>query len=73
MFVSKEYQQRVWTNHEARSAQARALEEKGNEYILPIQVDGTELEGLLPTIGYIPIGIGIEKIGEMLINKLSGK
>jgi hypothetical protein len=70
MFVSKEYQARKWTSHEARSAQARALEEKGNEYILPIRVDGTELEGLLPTIGYVPIEIGIDKIGKILIKKL---
>jgi hypothetical protein len=71
MFVSKEYQARKWTSHEARSAQARALEEKGNEYILPIRMDETELEGLLPTIGYVPIATGIEKIGAMLIKKLS--
>jgi len=32
--------------------------------------DETELEGLLPTIGYVPIRTGIEKIGEMLIKKL---
>ena len=70
MFVSKEYQARKWTSHEARSAQARALEEKGNEYILPIRVDDTELEGLLPTVGYVPISIGVEKIAEMLIKKL---
>ena len=70
MFVSKEYQDRKWTIHEARSAQARALEEKGNEYILPIQVDGTELEGLLPTVGYVPISAGIEKIADMLVKKL---
>jgi hypothetical protein len=70
MFVSKEYQTRKWTIHEARSAQARALEEKGNEYILPIRIDDTELEGLLPTIGYVPIASGIDKIGEMLIKKL---
>lgn len=70
MFISKEYQSRKWTSHEARSAQARALEEKGSEYILPIRVDGTELEGLLPTIGYISIDVGIDKIGEMLLKKL---
>lgn len=70
MFVSKEYRDRKWTSLEARSAQARALEEKGKEYILPIRVDDTELEGLLPTVGYIPIEAGIEKIGEILLKKL---
>jgi hypothetical protein len=71
IFVSKEYQSRKWTIHEARSAQARALEEKGNEYILPIQIDSTELEGLLPTIGYVPIDVGLDKIAAMLVKKLS--
>jgi hypothetical protein len=71
IFVSKEYRTRKWTNHEARSAQARALQEKGNEYILPVQIDGTELDGLLPTIGYVSIEVGIEKVGNMLIKKLA--
>lgn len=70
MFVSTEYRDRKWTIHEARSAQARALEEKGNQYILPIRVDEIELEGLLPTIGYVPINTGIERIGDMLVKKL---
>ncbi len=73
MFISKEYQQRVWTIHEARSAQARAVAEKGDEYILPIQVDEIELDGLLPTIGYVPIRIGIDKIAAILIKKLGIK
>lgn len=71
IFVSQEYQKSKWTVHEARSAQARAVEERGNEYILPVKVDGTELEGLLPTIGYVPIETGIERIGQMLVNKLT--
>jgi hypothetical protein len=71
IFVSKEYQNRVWTNHEIRSAQARALNGKGGEYILPIKVDDTELDGLLPTIGYLPLETGIGKIGTILIKKLS--
>jgi len=70
IFVSKEYRDRVWTSHEMRSAQARAVEEKGNEYILPVRIDNTELDGLLPTISYLPIDMGIEKIGDLLIKKL---
>jgi hypothetical protein len=68
--VSHEYCDRVWTSHEFRSAKARAVEEKGQEYILPVRVDGSELAGLSPTIGYVPLGIGISKIGELLIAKL---
>jgi hypothetical protein len=70
IFVSKEYQNRVWTIHEIRSAQARALNEKGGEYILPIKVDDTELDGLLPTIGYLPISTGIDEIAAILIKKM---
>ena len=69
--MSEEYRDRKWTSHELRSAQARALEEKGEEYILPIKVDDIELDGLQPTIGYVPIARGIEMIADLLIKKLS--
>jgi hypothetical protein len=70
MFISKEYRDRAWTNHERRSAQARALVEKGNEYILPIRIDDTDIPGLPPTIGYVPISKGIPEIGRALVGKL---
>lgn len=71
MFVSHEYADRMWTTHERRSAQARAVEEKGNEYILPIRVDNTELEGLHPTIGYLSLSqYEIPRIADMLTAKL---
>jgi hypothetical protein len=72
VFVSKEYKDRKWTNHELRSAQAKALEQKGDEYILPVKVDDTELDGLPPNVGYVGISLGIDKIAEMLIKKLQG-
>jgi hypothetical protein len=71
IFVSKEYSERMWTNHERQSAQARALEEKGNEYILPIKIDETALKGMSSTLGYVDISVGIEKIAQMLIKKLT--
>ncbi len=70
IFVSEEYRDRKWTIHETRSPQARALEEGGNEYILPIRVHDIELEGLLPTIGFVPLNAGIQQFGEMLVKKL---
>ena len=69
IFISKDYKEQAWPNHELRSAQARALEDGGG-YILPIQVDDTKLDGLPSTIGYRPIADGIEKIAEILIRKL---
>jgi len=54
VFVSSHYAAKQWTRHELRSAMARALAEK-NEYILPARFDATELEGILPTVGYIDL------------------
>ena len=51
IFISKFYENKVWTNHERCSAQARAFEEQ-QEYILPVIFDDTEIPGILPTIGY---------------------
>jgi len=73
IFVSKEYNENAWTIHERRSAQARALKEKGREYILPIKVEDVELEGMPQTIGYLSIERGIDKIAASLIKKLEIK
>jgi len=72
MFVSEQYRDRMWTNHERQSAQARVLEEKGAEYILPIQVGQIELPGLRPTVGYIRLSPrrSIQDIAQVLIRKL---
>ena len=73
MFISAEYRNRIWTTHERRSAQARALQEKGREYILPIRVDQTDLDGLPSTVGYLPLDqYSIEQIAELLMKKLKG-
>jgi hypothetical protein len=53
IFASKEYAEKTWTNLERQSAQARALKDKGVEYILPVRFDSTEIPGLLPTVGYL--------------------
>lgn len=53
IFISKEYAEKAWTNHELKSAQARAFAEKGSEYILPVRFDDTEAAGILPTTGFL--------------------
>ena len=74
IFVSSEYCDRMWTNHERKSAQARALEEKGKEYILPIKVNDSELQGMQPTIGYLSIkDNNIDQISKILVSKLKQK
>jgi hypothetical protein len=52
LFISKHYADKVWTNHERQSAQARALDEN-REYVLPVRFDDTEIPGLHSTVGYI--------------------
>jgi hypothetical protein len=52
MFISKYYKEKLWTNHERESAQARAFEGR-EEYILPARFDNTEIPGIRKTTGYI--------------------
>ena len=72
MFLSEYYAQKVWTNHERESAQARAFEEN-REYILPVRLDDTEIPGILPTVGYLDLrSMTIEQVHQVLVAKLSG-
>ena len=72
MFLSKHYAQKPWTNHERQSAQARAFD-GDPEYILRVRIDDTEIEGILPTDGYLDLRTrAIEEIYQDLVKKLSG-
>lgn len=71
IFASREYNDRMWTNHERQHATARALEERGREYILPIKVEDVEIPGIAPTIGYVSLAnYSIADIANMLVKKL---
>lgn len=52
IFISRAYRDKLWSNHERQSAQARAFREN-QEYLLPARFDDTEIPGLRDTIGYI--------------------
>jgi len=54
IFISEYYAKKLWTNHERKSAQARAFNER-HEYILPARFDDTEIVGIHETIGYIDL------------------
>jgi hypothetical protein len=54
LFISKHYRDKVWARLERRAALARDLIED-QAYILPARFDDTELQGLLPTIGYVDL------------------
>jgi hypothetical protein len=70
MFISESYNKKLWTNHERQAMQSRAFQEN-QEYILPSRFDETEIPGLLPTIGYIPLkDKSAEDFCEVIFKKL---
>ncbi|MEY2508577.1 MAG: hypothetical protein QOH01_2906 [Verrucomicrobiota bacterium] len=70
MFISQAYAEKMWTRQERRSAMARAMQQK-QEYILPIRLDQTELEGLLPSVHYINLADSSEdEIVSFILEKL---
>ena len=74
IIASKEYVEKVWTTHERKSAQARALREKGREYILPVDFDGTKVPGLLDTISYLEFSTeGVQGICNAFLEKVGVK
>ena len=52
MFLSENYANKIWTNHERKAAQARAFRES-KAYILPVRLDDSEIPGINETIGYL--------------------
>ena len=73
ILVSASYASRVWTTHERRSAQARALEQK-SEYILPVRFDDTEIPGLRPSMSYQDLRtLTPQQLGERILQKLGRK
>ncbi|MFF3951542.1 toll/interleukin-1 receptor domain-containing protein [Streptomyces sp. NPDC001902] len=70
LFASADYEKKVWTNHERRSAQARALGEN-REYVLPVRFDDTEIPGLRPTIGFVDAStLEPEELADLVRKKL---
>lgn len=70
-FISKHYKDKVWTNHEIRSAISRAIE-SNEEYILPAKFDDTELPGIRPTIGFIDLrNLTPDAFAEIILEKTS--
>lgn len=72
--LSKNYRTKIWTRHEFRSALARRIAENP-EYILPVRIDDTEMDGLQPTTGYVRYDTTADKdrIIQMFADKCSIK
>jgi hypothetical protein len=70
VFASADYARKLWTTHERRSAQARAIQENV-EYILPARFDDTGIPGLRGTVGYIDLrGRTPSELAELIVKKL---
>lgn len=70
LFASADYAKKVWTTHERRSAQARALQ-SNQEYVLPVRFDDTEIPGLRPTVVYLDArSLPPAKLARMISEKL---
>ena len=71
MFMSEAYKKKLWTrNVELKAMQARAFMEN-KEYILPVRFDDVEIDGVLPTTGYIDLrGMDPEQLVSLIEKKL---
>jgi hypothetical protein len=70
MFISEHYAKKIWTSHERRSAQQRALAENV-EYILPARFDDANVPGLPTTVGYLSLqGREPQNLVDLIVEKL---
>ncbi len=71
LLISEHYIKKVWTNHELKSAQVRALNEINGEYILPVRIDDTAIVGIPQTIGFLDMRDStVEQISALLFQKI---
>lgn len=69
-FISEHYKRKIWTNHEIKTAIARAIE-SNSEYILPARFDDTEIDGIRPTLGFIDLRRNSpEELANKILKKL---
>jgi hypothetical protein len=53
-FISKFYKEKIWTNHEIKTAISRSIT-SNEEYILPARFDDTDIDGIRPTLGFVDL------------------
>lgn len=69
-FISANYKEKIWTNHEIKTAISRSIE-TNSEYILPARFDDTEIDGIRPTLGFIDLRkISPEQFANKILKKL---
>ena len=78
MFISKEYVEKAFPQHERRSALSRAVQES-SEYVLPVRFDDTDVPGLSSDIGYLnaedypPSELAVMIIEKLGVSRFAGK
>ncbi|SEC14554.1 TIR domain-containing protein [Amycolatopsis tolypomycina] len=73
LFASEAYVRKVWTRHERRSVQDRAMREAG-AYLLPVRFDDTPVPGLRGTTGYVDARVtSPAELVRILLEKLAGE
>lgn len=71
LLISQHYPLKAWTEEDRTSAQERALRD-AHEYILPIQLDGTDARGVAEAAGYKDLREhSMESICDLLEQKLA--
>lgn len=69
MFISKHYKEKLWTNHERKAIQERIFSEFDSDYLLPVRLDDTEIDGVGRTIGFVENKTA-EELAYMIAKKL---
>lgn len=73
MFISKEYKEKIWTNHERKSILQKTITEK-NDCVLPIKFDNVEIDGLQTTINYKEVNdFNPRDVANLILKKLGKK
>jgi hypothetical protein len=70
LLVSAHYKMKRWTLEELQAAVKGAARSQRRDYILPVRLDATTLEGLPDDIVYVPIDQGTEVICSYILEKL---
>src|SRR5436309_11017095 len=72
ILISRDYREKNYTNLERRRALDRALENKV-EFILPVRLDDSWLEGLPRATGYLDLReMSSIEVGKILVQKIKG-
>ena len=70
VFSSRFYAEKMWTNLERKHALQRALELRGQEYVLPVLMDETLIEGIPESVHWLRMDRGPAYVVERLLEKL---